>query len=154
MIYKESKEDLLRQGLIKTCPVDWKAINNLMKRAYADIETAQRNLDDDPECAYNYAYNGMLRSGLALMLSEGLRPEIRDKHLTIAKFASSLLGNRFKKVINDYDFMKRKRHRFIYEPDISCSATEAANAIKTAKRFVEMISQLIKKRKPQMELDF
>jgi uncharacterized protein (UPF0332 family) len=154
MIYKESKEDLLRQGLIKTCPVDWKAINNLMRRAYADLETARRNLDDDPECAYNYAYNGMLRSGLALMLSEGLRPEIKDKHLTIVKFASSILGNRFRKVINDYDFMRRKRHRFIYEPDIPCSATEAENAIKTAKRFVEMISQLIKKKKPQMELDF
>jgi len=154
MIYKESKEDLLRQGLIKTCPVDWKAINNLMRRAYADLETARRNLDDDPECAYNYAYNGMLRSGLALMLSEGLRPEIKGKHLTIVKFASSILGNRFRKVINDYDFMRRKRHRFIYEPDIPCSATEAENAIKTAKRFVEMISQLIKKRKPQMELDF
>jgi len=154
MIYKESKEDLLRQGLIKTCPVDWKAINNLMKRAYADLETAMRNLDDDPECAYNYAYNGMLRSGLALMFSEGLRPEIKDKHLTIVKFAGSKLGDRFRKVINDYDFMRRKRHRFIYEPDIPCSATEAGNAIKTANRFVEMIGQLIKKRKPQMELDF
>ena len=147
MIYKESKEDLLRQGLIKTCPVDWKAINNLMRRAYADLETARRNLDDDPECAYNYAYNGMLRSGLALMLSEGLRPEIKDKHLTIVKFASSILGNRFRKVINYYYFMRRKRHRFIYEPDIPCSATEAENAIKTAKRFVRMISQLIKKKK-------
>jgi uncharacterized protein (UPF0332 family) len=154
MIYKESKEDLLRQGLIRTCPVDWKAINNLMKRAYADLETAKRNLDDDPECAYNYAYNGMLRSGLALMFSEGLRPEIKDNHLTIVKFASSKLGDRFRKVINDYDFMRRKRHRFIYEPDIPCSATEAENAIRTAKRFVEMISQLIEKRKPQMELDF
>jgi hypothetical protein len=50
--------------------------------------------------------------------------------------------------------MRRKRHRFIYEPDIPCSATEAENAIKTAKRFVEMISQLIKKREPQMELEF
>ena len=154
MIYKESKEDLLRQGLIKTCPVDWKAIHNLMKRAYADLETAQRNLDDDPECAYNYAYNGMLRSGLALMLSEGLRPEIKDKHLTIVKFASSKLGDRFRKVINDYDFMRRKRHRLVYEPDIPCPGTEAESAIKTAKSFVEMISQLIKKRRPQKALDF
>jgi hypothetical protein len=55
MIYKESKEDLLRQALIKTCPGDWKVITNLMKRAYADLETAKRNLEDDPECAYNYA---------------------------------------------------------------------------------------------------
>ncbi len=96
----------------------------------------------------------MLRSGLALMFSEGLRPEIKDKHLTIVKFTSSKLGDRFKKVINDYDFMRRKRHRFIYEPDIPCSATEAENAIKTAKRFVKTVSQLIKKRKPQMEFDF
>jgi len=154
MIYKESKEDLLRQGLIKICPVDWKAINNLIKRASTDLETAQRNLDDDPECAYNYAYNGMLRSGLALMLSEGLRPEIKDKHLTIVKYASLTLGNRFRKVINDYDFMRRKRHRLVYEPDIPCSGTEAESAIKTAKSFVEMISQLIKKRRPQKELGF
>jgi uncharacterized protein (UPF0332 family) len=134
--------------------VDWRAINNLMKRAHPDLETAQRNLDDDPECSYNYAYNGMLRSGLALMLSEGLRPEIKDRHLTIVKFASLKFGDRFRKVINDYDFMGRKRHRFIYDPDIPCSATEAQNAIKTAKSFVEIVSQLIKTRKPQKEFDF
>jgi hypothetical protein len=96
----------------------------------------------------------MLPSGLALMFSEGSRPEIKDKHLTIVKFASSRLGDRFRRVINDYDFMRRKRHRFICEPDIPCSATEAENAIKTTKRFVGMISRLIKKRKPQMELNF
>jgi uncharacterized protein (UPF0332 family) len=120
MIYKESKENLLKQGLIKKCPVDWKAIKNLMKRAYTDLRTAKRNIDDDEECAYNYAYNAMLRSGLALMFSQGVRPEIKDKHLTIVKFVSSLLGSKFKKVINDYDFIRRKRHHFIYEPDIPC----------------------------------
>ncbi len=97
MIYKESKENLLRQGLIKKCLLDWKSINNLIKRAYTDLKTAKRNIDDDEECAYNYAYNAMLRSGLALMFSEGFRPEIKDKHLTIVKFASSVLGNKFKK---------------------------------------------------------
>lgn len=153
MIYKESKENLLKQGLIKTCPVDSKAINNLMKRARTDLETAQRNLDDDPECAYNYAYNAMMRSGLALMLNEGLRPEIRDKHLTIVKFTSSILGNKFSEVINNYDFMRRKRHRFIYEPDIPCSMTEANDAIKTAKRFVAKIGQLLKKKNPHIEIE-
>ncbi len=113
MIYRDSEENLLKQGLIKKCPVDWKAIKNLMRRAYMDLRTAKRNIDDDEECAYNYAYNAMLRSGLALMFSEGFRPEIKDKHLTIVKFAGSLLGSKFKKVINDYDFMRRKRHRFI-----------------------------------------
>jgi uncharacterized protein (UPF0332 family) len=154
MIYKESKGDLLKHGLMKKCPVDWRAINNLMKRAYTDLRTAKRNIDDDEECAYNYAYNAMLRSGLALMFSQGVRPEIKDKHLTIVKFASSLLGSTFKKVINDYDFMRRKRHRFIYEPDIPCSRKEAEDALKTAKEFVDIIGKLIKEGNPQMEFGF
>jgi len=134
--------------------VDWKAINNLTKRAYTDLKTAKRNIDIDEECAYNYAYNAMLRSGLALMFSEGFRPEIKEKHLTIVKFTSSILGKKFKKVINDYDFMRRKRHRFIYEPNIPCSRKEAKDALKTAKEFVDIISKLIRKKKPQKEFDF
>ena len=147
MIYKETKGNLLKQGLIKKCQTDWKVINNLIKRTYIDLKTAKRNIDKDEECAYNYAYNAMLRSGLALMLSEGFRPDIRDKHLTIVKFASSLLGKEFKKVINDYDFMRRKRHRFIYEPDIPCSRKEAEDALNTAKIFVDIINKMIQRKK-------
>ena len=82
MIYKDSKADLLKDGLIKKSPVDYKAIMNLIKRAFIDLETAKRNINDNEECAYNYAYNAMLRSGLALMFGEGYRPEIKNKHLT------------------------------------------------------------------------
>ena len=154
MIYKESQEYLLKQGLIKKCSIDYKAIENLIKRAYVDLKTAKRNLDDDEECAYNYAYNAMLRSGLALMFSEGFRPEIKDKHLTIVTFASSVLGDKFKSVINNYDFMRRKRHRFIYEPDIPCSRKEAEDAIDNAKEFVGIISKLMREKNPQIEFDF
>lgn len=154
MIYRDSKENLLKEGLIKRCPIDYKAIANLTKRAYIDLKTAKRNIDDDHECAYTYAYNAMLRSGLALMFSEGFRPEIKDKHLTVVKFTSSMLGNKFKRAINDYDFMRRKRHRFIYEPDIPCSEKEAEDALKTAKIFIDGISKLIKEKNPQTEFDF
>jgi uncharacterized protein (UPF0332 family) len=154
VIYKDTKEDLVKQNLIKACPVDWKTINNLIKRTHDDLKTAMRNLPDDPECAYNYAYNAMMRSGLALMLSYGFRPEIKDKHLTIVKFTSSILGEKFNRVMNDYDFMRRKRHHFIYEPDIPCSMHEAENAISTAKSFVTAINDLIKKQNPQISFDF
>ncbi|MFH0771000.1 MAG: HEPN domain-containing protein [Candidatus Omnitrophota bacterium] len=146
MIYKDSKENLLKEGLIKKCPVDGKAIENLLKRASTDLKTAKRNLEADEECAYNYAYNGMLRSGLALMFSEGYRPEIKDKHQTIVRFASAILGEEFKTLINDYDFMRKKRNRFIYEPSIPCSIKEARDAINTAEEFVNQIAKLIKKR--------
>ena len=148
MIYRDSKENLLKEGLIKKCPVDNKAIENLLKRASTDLKTAKRNLEADEECAYNYAYNGMLRSGLALMFSEGYRPEIKDKHQTIVRFASAILGEEFRTIINDYAFMRKKRNRFIYEPSIPCSIKEARDAINTAEEFVNRIAELIKKRLP------
>ena len=154
MIYKDSREALLKEGLIKSCPLDFRAIINLMKRAHKDIKTAHRNITADEECAYNYAYNAMLRTGLALMFSEGFRPEIKNKHLTIVKFASSILGERFSQLVNDYDFMRRKRNNFIYEPDIPCSAKEAKDAIKTAEQFVLEISKIIRKKNPQKEFVF
>jgi len=59
MIYRPSQEDLQRQGLIKRCRVDQKAIENLLGRAEIDLKTAARNLDDDPECTHTYAYPGV-----------------------------------------------------------------------------------------------
>ena len=154
MIYKESKENLLNNGLIKKCPLDHKAILNLLKRAYIDLRTAKRNLSLDEECAFNYAYNAMLRSGLALMFAEGFRPDIKDKHLTVIRFVGLVLGDDFRRLINDYDFMRKKRNRFIYEPEIPCSIKEAKDALKTAEEFVGKISELIRIKLPQKEFNF
>lgn len=154
MNYKESKEILLKDGLIKRCPLDYKAILNLLKRAYVDLKTAKRNLSQDEECAFNYAYNAMLRSGLALMFAEGFRPDIKDKHLTVVRFVNLVLGDDFKRLINDYDFMRRKRNRFIYEPEIPCSIKEAKDALEAAEEFVDKIAELIRKKLPQKEFNF
>jgi uncharacterized protein (UPF0332 family) len=154
MIYRISKGTLFNQGLIKKCDVDWNAIKNLLKRTFIDLDTADRNIEDDPECAYNYAYNAMLRSGLALMFSEGYRPDIKDKHQTIVRYVSRALGKRFKDVISNYDFMRRKRHRYIYEPDIPCSLKEAKDSVTTAKHFVDVILKYIKKNNPQAKFNF
>ncbi len=154
MAYKESKEALFKDGLIKKCPADDRSILNLLKRAYVDLKTAKRNLGQDEECAFNYAYNAMLRSGLALMFIEGYRPDIKDKHATVVRFASLILGDSFKQLINDYDFMRKKRNRFIYEPEIPCSMKEAKDALKIAEEFVHKISELIRERLPQKEFNF
>jgi len=154
MIYKESIEALFKEGLIKECLVNEKAVINLIKRAHRDIKTAKRNLVEDEDCAYSYAYNSMLRSGLALMMAEGFRPEIKDKPLTVVRFAAATLGRQFNRLLNDYDFMRRKRHRLVYEPDIPCSNEEARQAIQTATEFVDAVSALLKKKNPQFEIQF
>jgi len=154
MIYNDTIESLLKEALIKSCPVDDKAVLNLIKRACKDIRTAQRNLSEDEDCAYSYAYNSMLRSGLALMFAEGFRPEIKDKHLTVVRFADLVFGVKLKRVINNYDCMRRKRHRLVYEPDIPCSREEARSAIRAAQEFVRAVCAHIRKKNPQLELHF
>jgi len=50
--------------------------------------------------------------------------------------------------------MRRKRNRFIYEPDIPCSKKEAEDALTTAKELVDIIYKLIREKNPQQEFDF
>ena len=69
-------------------------------------------------------------------------------------FTTAVLGYEFKSLINNYDFMRRKRHRFIYEPDIPCSKKEAKDALQNAEKFLDAIHKTIKKKNPQMEFDF
>jgi len=154
MIYKESLKKLHKGGLIKKCPVDSKASSNLIMRALKDLNTAKGNLENDPDCTYTYAYTAMLRSGLALMLCEGYRPDIKDKHLTVIRFASSVLDHEAKDILNDYDSMRRKRHRFVYEPDIPCSLKEAESSLKSANSFVNLVHRYIRKRYPQLDLSY
>jgi hypothetical protein len=50
--------------------------------------------------------------------------------------------------------MRKKRNRFIYEPDIPCSLKEAKDAIKVAREFVEKVAGLTKEKLPQKEFSF
>lgn len=152
--YKNTVASLKRDGFIKECPIDIKTINNLIKRSFRDIETAKRNLEIDNDCSYNYAYNAILHAGLAFMESKGYRPDIIGKHTIIVKFINAVLGKKFSGLINNYDFMRKKRHKFIYEPDIPCSKIEAEKAINTAVELIEIIKKYLKENNPQLSFDF
>lgn len=152
--YKDTIISLKRDGSIKECPIDIKVISNLIKRSLKDIETAKRNLEVDNDCSYNYAYNAVLHAGLAFMESKGYRPDITGKHVTIVKFINAVLGKSFFELINNYDFMRKKRHKFIYEPDIPCSKLEAEKAIDTAIELIEIIKKYLKEKNPQLSFDF
>jgi hypothetical protein len=50
--------------------------------------------------------------------------------------------------------MRKKRHKFIYEPDIPCSKIEAKEAIETAIKLIEILKNFIKNNDPQLSFDF
>lgn len=151
--YKDTIASLKRDGSIKECPVDIRTINNLIKRSFSDIKTARRNLEIDNDCSYNYAYNAILHAGLALIESKGYRPGVAGKHAIIVKFINAVLGKKFSGLISNYDFMRKKRHKFIYEPDIPCSKLEAEKAIATAVELIEIIKKYLIENNSQLSLD-
>jgi uncharacterized protein (UPF0332 family) len=123
--------------------VDRKIVSALLERAEIDLETAERNLDPDPECAYTYSYTAMLRCGQALMFTRGFQPDVKDKHRTIVRFAGIALGPKHDDLVNDFDLMRRKRNRLIYEPSAPCSRSEATHALSTAKRFLRETRKVV-----------
>ena len=154
IIYKDTISSLIKSGIIIKAPVDYISIDNLMKRAGKDLNTAKRNIDTDEECAFTYAYNAMLHCGLALMNSEGYRPEHSDKHKNIVRFCDTFLGDDFSDLVNIYDYMRKSRHKFLYEPDVPCTRKEAEDVLESATDFLKRMSTIIKQGNPQQEFGF
>ncbi|MCK4244671.1 MAG: HEPN domain-containing protein [Candidatus Omnitrophica bacterium] len=145
-------EDLIREGLIEKIPANLKRADKSIERARKDLTTAKANLSIDEEWAYAIAYHGMLRAGRALMLAEGYRPKGKDRHKTVVSFCGRILGEEFKKLVNNFDWMRRKRHDFIYEPERPIAKQEAEQALSDAQTFIEKIISLVKTKNPQKDL--
>ena len=135
---------LIQQKLIRPYQADVKEIEQLIQVAVRDYETAEQNLDNAPDWAYNMAYNAVLQIGRALMFNEGYRPRGANQHATVVEFMREKLGNPYLKQINLVDQMRRKRHRVVYEVAGIVSKDEAKQVVQFAKDFVTEITGLIR----------
>jgi uncharacterized protein (UPF0332 family) len=84
-------------------------IRSLLSIAERDLHTAARNLTEDPDWAYNIAYNAILQSARALMMSVGYRPRGAEHHATVVKFTEECLGEEFLSRVVLFDRMRRTR---------------------------------------------
>jgi len=133
-------EDLQRQGLIKTVPVDKKKIQDARDLALRDIVTARSLLANNQDWAYTIAYNAVLQAGRALMFSQGYRPDGANQHVSVVKFVELYLDK------NDgiiFDRMRRKRNSSVYDTAGSITESEAAFALREAEDLVEKIFAVI-----------
>jgi len=135
-------DDLKRQGLIKTLPVDLKKIQDARALALRDVTTARTLLKTNQDWAYTIAYNAVLQAGRALMFSKGYRPDGANQHISVVKFAELFLEK------NDsiiFDRMRRKRNSSVYDSAGSITESEAAFALKQAGDLVQKIFAVIDK---------
>lgn len=135
--------ELIKDNRIKEGKFSKKQIQDCLNLAKRDIKTARKILNDDPDWAYNIAYNAMLQAARALMFSKGYRATGEWQHATTIQFAQITLGDEFESTLEFMDRMRRKRHRTVYDIAGLISTKEATEAIETAESFVNEISEML-----------
>lgn len=145
-------ERFLRDKLIKKQRPDFKQIAHQLQRALKDLKTAEANLEIDLTWSYTIAYHAMIRAGRALMYSKGYLPTAKNSHKSIVEFTKLTLGEEYNSVIGRFNRMRRRRHDFIYSSKNHITSQEAKSSLKSAKKLIDKIIDLVKEESPQKDL--
>jgi uncharacterized protein (UPF0332 family) len=140
-----SLEEMLRDRKIEKIVVSEKAAKDSLKLAQRDLESARRNFEaEDYDWCLAIAYNAMLPSGKALMLSKGYRAAGQYKHVAVVEFVHEAFGKEVTdRMVDIFNRIKKKRHRVVYEEVGAVSKDEAKKALEWADEFVRKTSEIV-----------
>lgn len=148
-------DEYLSKKLIKHEKISMPQINKLIEASERKLKASKRTIDIDESCSYEMAYNAMLLAGRALVLMKGFRPTTNFQHKTVVSFTEQFLGIKYKALTAKFDYMRKNRNKFIYEPwKLHLSKTDAKNALKSAEKFIGIIKIEIKRIDPQQRFKF
>lgn len=148
-------KEYIDKKLIKPEKVRIAHIEKLIETARKNLKACEKTLSVDEACAYEIAYNAMLHAGRAFVFIKGFRPTTNFQHKTVVNFAEHFLGQEYKSLTDKFDYMRKNRNKFIYEPwKLHISKTDAKNALQSAEKFINIIIQQIQKENPQMNFHF
>src|SRR3989338_7709653 len=92
--------DLIRSGQIQEeHPIGWDQVDSLIKRAFEDLKSAERDLPVDKPAAMVFIYKSMFHSANALIRSYGLKPGNLKQHQGIITAVERILGVEYKTLI-------------------------------------------------------
>ncbi len=147
--------EYVAKNLIKAEKIGVDQIEKVIKSAEKNLIVSEKLLSIDEGHAYEIAYEAMLHAARAFVFVKGYRPTTSFQHKTVVSFAAVFLGNEYKALIEKFDYMRKNRNNFIYEPwKVNISMTDAKSALKSAREFVEIIKEVIKKENPQQHFKF
>lgn len=148
-------QKLVDKGLLKKDKIGFDQITKVLKNAARKIKSAKILIkNDDEEGSFQFAYDGMLLAGRALVFSFGFRPRTIGSHKIVVDFTEKVLGSEYKVLAQKFDKMRKKRNYLIYGIGLTISNIEAKNAIQTAEKFIKIIEEYIEKQNPQKKLKF
>ncbi len=150
---KKLLDKLEKEGKLSKQKAGSIQIEEMLKAAISDLEEAKKVCEVSDKATYLMAYNAMLKAGRALLLLHGLRPDDGAQHKTVVDATGAILGDKYKKLIAQFETMRRKRNEFTYGGFSASSSAEAETAFADAIELVREILKEGKKRDPQMRLD-
>jgi len=143
-------QKLVDKGLLIKEKIGFDQITKVLKRTNQSLKSARTLLrSDDEEGSFQFAYDAMLLAGRALVFSYGFRPRTIGSHKIVVDFSQEILGKKFEAITQKFNKMRKKRNYLIYGIGLTVSETETRNAIKTAKEFVDQVTDIIHVKNPQ-----
>lgn len=136
----------------KSIKPNYTQINQWLDQSQKDLQTASKLIKIDPKWSLTISYQAMLKLGRSLMFSYGKLPSGPAQHKTVVALTSKKLGLKYQNLTNKFERLRRKRHDFLYGRLTGVSATEAQNALRSAKKLHQQVSTIINNRNPQKKL--
>lgn len=147
--------EYIEKKLIKPERIGLDQIEKVINSAEKDLKVAERLLSIDEGHSYETAYTAMLHAARAFVFIKGFRPSTNFQHKTVTVFTAHFLGHKYKALIERFDYMRKNRNNFIYEPwKFHVSITDVKSALKSAQEFIEIIKCEIKREQPQINFKF
>ncbi len=137
--------ELVDAGRIKRGRFARRQVEDCLRIARRDLETARTVIEASPEWAFNIAYNAMHQAGRAFVFHSGYRTVGEGHHATVIRFLEIALGTEFEDTLALLDRMRRKRNRATYDRVGIISRKEAKEAISAANDFVPEIARRVAK---------
>lgn len=145
-------DKLQKEGRIRKQRTGFTQVEDLLRQAILDLKEAKKIAHIAERATYLLAYMAMLKAGRALLLLKGYAPSGGGQHKTIVEITTSILGIQFQNLTNQFDTMRRKRHKITYEAGMLLSSSEVQKAFSDSILLVQKILEEVKSQNPQLKL--
>lgn len=135
--------ELLDTGRIERGRFSRRQVEDCLRLARRDLETAASVVGTSAEWAFNIAYNATHQAGRAYLFHTGYRTRGEAHHATVIRFLRIALGPEHDEPLMVIDRMRRQRNRATYDTVGTISSEQASEAISVAREFVAEIARRI-----------
>lgn len=135
---------LLAEGAIERVPVDEEVVSNLLRQSGNHLRTATAGaLADDPEGAFQLAYDACRKSCLAVVMATGLRPKGQAAHVITFEAAAVIAANfGARQIVTDAAQLRYVRHGAEYRAE-TVSAADVEDALAIGDELIKTLTPAI-----------